>query len=109
MAPRSRGNADEALRWYGRALETAPATPAPASTAPPPPAAGPTGRGGARRREAVAAAPDAPQTHHALGEILAARGDTAGARAAFAEALSLSPGFAPSRAALDSLPPAPAM
>jgi len=104
------GNADEALRWYGRALETAPRY-----------ARARLNRAGlllrlgrpdeAERdaREAVAAAPDAPQTHHALGEILAARGDTAGARAAFTEALSLSPGFDPSRAALDSLPPAPAM
>lgn len=104
------GNAEKALHWYGRALETAPGyARARLNRAGLHLRAGRMDEAERDAREAVAAAPNAPQTHHALGEVLAARGDTAGARAAFGAALALSPDFAPSRAALDALPPAPAM
>ncbi|NLV40044.1 MAG: tetratricopeptide repeat protein [Candidatus Hydrogenedentes bacterium] len=104
------GNAEKALHWYGRALDTAPRyARARLNRAGLHLRAGRLDEAERDAREAVAAAPNAPQTRHALGEVLAARGDTEGARAAFGDALALSPDFAPSRAALDALPPAPAM
>jgi Flp pilus assembly protein TadD len=49
------------------------------------------------------AAPRDPAAHDILGRVLAAKGDRAGARAAFVRALQLDPGFLPAREALQAI------